>query len=196
MTRNWFPIKTTPWTLGLPLLTILLLLQTTSIPQRLDFWLYDTLITANPAEVSDDVVVVAIDEQSVDRLGRWPWPRTTHARLIEKLHQAGAKTIVFDILFPEPYFDDPDLAAAMRNHGNVILPLHLSPPSHNYLISEQLPVPELAEAASALGHAHVELDEDGLARGIYLLNGLGNQLWPSLALAASGKHCQPKKPVK
>ncbi|HEY9119639.1 MAG TPA: CHASE2 domain-containing protein [Marinobacter sp.] len=192
MTRNWFPIKTTPWTLGLPLLIILLLLQATSIPQRLDFWLYDALITANPVEASDDVVLVAIDEQSVDRLGRWPWPRTTHARLIEKLHQAGAKTIVFDILFPEPSLDDSELAAAMRDHGDVILPLHLSPPSRNYLISEQLPVPELADAASALGHAHVELDEDGLARGVYLLNGLGDQLWPSLALAAS----EQTRPVK
>ena len=187
MTRNWLPIKTTPWTLGLPLLTILLLLQTTSIPQRLDFWLYDTLITANPAEPADDVVIVAIDELSVDRLGRWPWPRTTHARLIEKLDKAGAKTIVFDILFPEPSPDDQELARAMRNHGNVILPLHLSPPSRNYLISEQPPVPALASAASALGHAHVELDEDGLARGLYLRNGLGDQLWPSLALAASGE---------
>ncbi|PXX89107.1 histidine kinase [Marinobacter vulgaris] len=187
MIRNWLPIKTTPWTLGLPLLIILLLLQATTLPQRLDFWLYDTLITAQPAEISDDVILVAIDEQSMNRLGRWPWPRSTHARLVEKLHQAGAKAIVFDVLFPESSPDDAELATAMDNHGNVILPLHLSPPSRNHLISEQLPVPELADAASALGHAHVELDADGLARGVYLLNGLGDQLWPSLALAASGK---------
>ncbi|MFN2360760.1 MAG: CHASE2 domain-containing protein [Marinobacter sp.] len=196
MTRNWFPIKITPWTLGLPLLTILLLLQTTSIPQRLDFWFYDTLITANPSAASDDVVLVAIDEMSVDDLGRWPWPRTTHARLIEKLHDAGAKTIVFDILFPESSQDDQEMAQAMREHGNVILPLHLSPPSRNYLISEQLPVPELAAAASALGHAHVELDADGLARGMYLLNGLGDQLWPSLALAASDNTLPKQEPGK
>lgn len=185
MIRNWFPIKTTPWTLGLPLLTFLLLFQTTTAPERLDFWLYDTLITANPAEPVDDVVIVAIDELSVDRLGRWPWPRSTHAQLIEKLQEAGAGTIVFDILFPEPSPDDQKMASAMRKHGNVVLPLHLSPPSRHYLISEQLPTPELASAAVALGHAHVELDEDGLARGLYLFNGLGDQLWPSLALAAS-----------
>jgi PAS domain S-box-containing protein len=186
MTRNWFPIKTTPWTLGLPLLTFLLLLQTTSIPERLDFWLYDTLITTNPAEPSDDVVVIGIDELSMDHLGRWPWPRTTHAQLIDKLREAGAKTIVFDILFPEPSPGDQAMASAMQKHGNVILPLHVSPPSRHYLISEQLPTPVLASAAATLGHAHVELDEDGLARGLYLFNGLGDQLWPSLALAASG----------
>ena len=79
------------------------------------------------------------------------------------------------------------MANAMQKHGNVILPLHLSPPSRHYLISEQLPTPALASAAATLGHAHVELDEDGLARGLYLFNGLGDQLWPSLALAASDK---------
>lgn len=193
MTRNWFPIKTTPWTLGLPLLTFLVLLQTTSAPERLDFWLYDTIITANPSKLTNDVVIVGIDELSMDRLGRWPWPRTTHAQLIEKLHEAGAKTIVFDILFPEPSPGDRAMASAMQEHGNVILPLHLSPPSRHYLISEQLPAPALASAAAKLGHAHVELDEDGLARGLYLYNGLGNQLWPSLALAAYKTSSPAKK---
>lgn len=188
MTLDWMPIKTTPLTLGLPLLAILLLLQATTLPQRLDYWLYDTQITSTPAPVNDDVVIVAIDEKSLDHLGRWPWPRDTHARLIEKLDEAGAETIVFDILFPEPSAEDPTLAAAMTQHGRVVLPLYLSPPSHNYLISEQLPTSSLAAAASELGHAHVELDEDGVARGLYLLNGLGEQLWPSLALAASERH--------
>ncbi len=187
MTLDWMPIKTTPLTLGLPLLAILFVLQATSLPQRLDYWLYDTQITSSPAPVDDDVVIVAIDEKSLDRLGRWPWPRDTHARLIEKLDEAGAETIVFDILFPEPSAGDPDLAATMQQHGRVILPLYLSPPSHNYLISEQLPTSSLAAAASALGHAHVELDEDGVARGLYLLNGLGDELWPSLAVAASDR---------
>ncbi|MEQ9546389.1 MAG: CHASE2 domain-containing protein [Marinobacter sp.] len=187
MTLDWMPIKTTPLTLGLPLLAILLILQATSLPQRLDYWLYDTQITSGPAPVDDDVVIVAIDEKSLNQLGRWPWPRDNHARLIEKLGEAGAKTIVFDILFPEPSRGDPDLAATMKQHGRVILPLHLSPPSQNYLISEQLPTSALATAASALGHAHVELDEDGVARGLYLLNGLGDELWPSLAVAASDR---------
>ncbi|MGF2686432.1 CHASE2 domain-containing protein [Marinobacter sp. DUT-3] len=185
MTRDWLPIKTTPLTLGLLLFAILLLLQATALPQRLDYWLYDAQITTHPAPLDDDVVVIAIDEISLDRLGRWPWSRDTHARLIEKLDKAGAETIVFDILFPEPSGEDPELAAAMEQHGKVVLPLYLSPPSRNYLISEQLPTSDLAAAASALGHAHVELDKDGLARGLYLLNGLGDHLWPSLALAAS-----------
>lgn len=94
MNRDWLPIKTTPWTLGLILLALLLLIQTTELPQRLDYWLYDQTITSNPLEASDEVVLVTIDELSLNRLGRWPWPRNLHAELIAKLNEAGAKTIV------------------------------------------------------------------------------------------------------
>lgn len=102
-----------------------------------------------------------------------------------KLHAAGAETIVFDILFPEPSPDDAALAGAMAEHGNVVLPVYLSPPASNYLLSEQLPTSQLASAAAAMGHAHVELDTDGVARGLYLYNGLGHHLWPSLSAAAT-----------
>ncbi|WP_375171193.1 CHASE2 domain-containing protein [Marinobacter sp.] len=184
MNRDWMPIKTTPWTMGLILLTLILLIQTTALPERIDRWLFDTASTHYPAPVADDVVIVAIDDISLERLGRWPWPRTYHANLIEKLDAAGARTIVFDVLFPEPAPEDRRFARAMAEHGNVILPLHLSPPTANYLLSEQLPNATLVSAAARLGHAHVELDADGVARGLYLFNGLGSTLWPSLALAA------------
>ncbi|WP_269079069.1 CHASE2 domain-containing protein [Marinobacter similis] len=48
-----------------------------------------------------------------------------------------------------------------------------------------MPTAKLASAAAALGHAHVELDTDGVARGLYLYNGLGRHLWPSLSAAAT-----------
>ncbi|WP_166269452.1 CHASE2 domain-containing protein [Marinobacter caseinilyticus] len=185
MKRDWRSTISISWTLALPLFAVFLLLQQTSVPQRLDYWLYDSLITAYPAPVDDRVVLVAVDEQSLDQLGRWPWPRSTHAELIQKLHAAGARTIVFDILFPEPSPDDLALAAAMRAHGGVVLPLHLASLSNNRLISEQPPTPTLRQAAAALGHAHVELDADGLARGLYQFNGLGTTLWPSLGYAAA-----------
>lgn len=185
MNRDWLPIKTTPWTMGLILLALLLLIQSSELPQRLDFWLFDKATTAAPPQPSSEIVIVAIDELSLERLGRWPWQRTVHAELIDKLNAAGAETIVFDILFPESSAEDTALAEAMRRQGNVVLPVHLSPPTNNHLLREELPAPGLAAAASSLGHAHVELDGDGVARGLYLFNGLGNQLWPSLSLAAA-----------
>lgn len=64
--------------------------------------LYDLQLGFLSSYASDDVVIVAIDERSLEALGRWPWPRELHARLVEQLTLAGARAIVFDVLFPEP----------------------------------------------------------------------------------------------
>ncbi len=190
MNREMPLIRTTPLTLGLILLALLLALQSTSLPQRLDAWLYDTTITRFPPPVASDVALIAIDEASLRELGRWPWPRSLHAELIRQLTQAGARAVVFDVLFTDPAPDDNALAAAMAQNGTVVLPVYLAPVRAGQLMEEQRPTPALAEAAAGLGHAHVELDADGVARGLYQYNGLGRQLWPSLALAASG--AQPR----
>ncbi|MCK7544851.1 CHASE2 domain-containing protein [Marinobacter bryozoorum] len=184
MTRDWFSTRHSAWTLALPLIGLLLLLQLSTLPQRLDNWLYDTLVTTFPPAPSEDVVIVAIDEDSLAAIGPWPWPRDVHARLIRNLTAAGVDRIVMDILFTEPGPDDAVLADAMKSHGKVTLPLYLAPGRQSDLFREQLPTPLLTAAAFALGHAHVELDSDGIARGLYLYNGLGNQLWPAMALAA------------
>lgn len=48
------------------------------------------------------VVIVDIDEESIARIGQWPWPRTTMATLTDRLGELGAATVVFDIVFSEP----------------------------------------------------------------------------------------------
>ena len=89
----------------------------TTLPWRVDSWLYDKAITAWPAPVDHNVVLVTIDEHSLDVLGHWPWDRSLHARMIDRLTEAGAQTIVFDILFPEPTLSDQTLADAMARQG-------------------------------------------------------------------------------
>ena len=54
-----------------------------------------------PIPAGDDIVVVAIDDYSIELLGRWPWPRFYHAELIDKLTEAGAEVIGFDIIFSD-----------------------------------------------------------------------------------------------
>ncbi len=51
---------------------------------------------------SDAIVLAVIDEKSLDKEGRWPWPRSKIARLIDSLSDDGAKVIAFDIGFLEP----------------------------------------------------------------------------------------------
>lgn len=49
-----------------------------------------------------ETIIAVVDEKSLTELGRWPWPRTTIARLMDHLKAAGAKAIGFDIVFSEP----------------------------------------------------------------------------------------------
>ena len=82
-----------------------------------------------PRPAQPDVAVVAIDAASIDRLGRWPWPRDCFASLIDALAAAGARTVALDVVFSEPTrsppgvdlgWQDEALAASMRGAGNVV----------------------------------------------------------------------------
>src|SRR5262249_20991801 len=55
-----------------------------------------------PLAASDQIVIVAIDETSLARLGRWPWPRARLAELVERLDAAGGAAIGFDVLLDQP----------------------------------------------------------------------------------------------
>jgi adenylate cyclase len=61
--------------------------------------------TARPPAPANDIVLIAIDNDSVRRMeplvGRWPWPRLVHGTVIDYLAAAGAKVIGYDILFAE-----------------------------------------------------------------------------------------------
>ncbi len=51
---------------------------------------------------SEQIEIVAVDQESLNKVGRWPWPRATQARLIENLRASGAKVIAFDFPLSEP----------------------------------------------------------------------------------------------
>lgn len=48
------------------------------------------------------VRIIDVDDESLKRVGQWPWPRTSMASMVAKLHRLGAATIAFDVVFPEP----------------------------------------------------------------------------------------------
>jgi CHASE2 domain-containing sensor protein len=83
---------------------------------RVDHLLYDAGLPLLSRPAPADIVIVAIDEASLARIGRWPWRRAVHATLLHKLAQAEVAVVGFDIILNEPDTDDPDgevlLAAA------------------------------------------------------------------------------------
>ena len=63
---------------------------------------YDMRLRALPAAAPQHVTIAAIDERSLAELGRWPWSRATLATLVDRLDEAGARVVAFDVFFPEP----------------------------------------------------------------------------------------------
>ncbi len=78
-----------------------------------------------PVQPGPETVIATIDEKSIKNLGRFPWPRSTWGRVVDRLTEEGAKVIVFDVFFTEPETvasDDLFQRAIMRS-GRVVLPV-------------------------------------------------------------------------
>lgn len=171
------------WMAGIGLL-VLLIVSGVTVP--LDNALYDLHARYWRYTPDDRVVIVAIDAKSLDEIGRFPWPRSVHAQLIDRLTADGVRGIGMDVTMSTPSGDpgiDDQVAAAMRRSGKVVLPVFAEAVTLGGPLQEALPVSSLAQSVAALGQVDVAKDNDERVRGAYLKAGLGSPYWPSLALA-------------
>jgi len=65
---------------------------------------FDTYQRQSPRAYRADlpVRIVDVDDESLERFGQWPWPRTLFARIVDRLAEAGVGVVAFDIVFAEP----------------------------------------------------------------------------------------------
>lgn len=163
-----------------------------------DHLIYDALMRAEAGPADEDIVIIAIDDRSLEALGQWPWPRDLHARLIDRLTQAGAGPVAYDVLFTEASQQDDALAAALARNGQVRLPVVLDAPGLNgAAYREDAPAPGLTEAAAGLGHVNLTVDDDGAVRRLPLYLQAGERTWPHLIVplaAARGPAPAPPAP--
>ena len=175
---------------------------------RPDLTLYDAALNLSGRDASSDIVIVAIDEASLAAIGHWPWPRAMHATLLEKISVHQPKAIGLDMILAESEVAaggaatkngdasagsaDAVLARALRQAAPVVLPVLLENTATPGITRTTLPLPVLADSAAALGHIHVEIDSDGIARSVFLREGPARtlqgstdeaRLWPHFALA-------------
>ncbi len=149
--------------LSVLLLGFLLLAQRAHWFERFDNALYDVRVTWTGRLAPPDIVILAIDESSLARIGRWPWSRLELARAIEQLTQAGAGPVLVDVILAEAQQGDPNadihLAQAIAGHGRVVLPVFM--PGAGAQAVRPL---ALFAAAARLGHAQALVDSDGVTR--------------------------------
>jgi adenylate cyclase len=153
------------------------------------------------------VVIAAIDEWSISRLGRWPWSRDKFASLVKRLSDYGASVIAFDVIFSEPEINDSSLAESIDSAGCVILPVvfffeegesacdplfNSSLPVKNPEMFSRYapasakkvlcPVPKIAKSASGFGHINLFPDPDGVIRKEALYMEYKGYLIPCLSI--------------
>lgn len=169
-----------------------------SAADRPNYIVYDALTRLEDRPADGTIVIIAIDDRSLQALGRWPWPRTVHAELIDRLSQAQARAVAYDVLFTEPDpGGDPALAAALSRAGNIYLPRLVDAPGENgapWRVVE--PAAPLTGAAAGLGHVNLSVDSDGVVRRLPLYMQAAEHSWPQLILPlAATRVAVPRPPA-
>jgi len=93
------------WLVGLLITLVFLPLSATDILQGLERATYDLGVRNSSHDPNDKIAIIAIDEESIANLGRFPWPRDTHAQLHGILTEGGARVIGHTLFFSEPQID-------------------------------------------------------------------------------------------
>ncbi|RHW16247.1 EAL domain-containing protein [Sphingomonas gilva] len=137
----------------------------TRIGQSIDRAMADARAVLRDQPPSGKLVLVEIDRRSLRTYGNWPWPRRYHGALVDRLSEAGAERIAFDIDFSSrsnPVDDRAFAAALARSGGRVILAsgrerMGASPDV------DIMPIPELATHAT-IAAIPTAFDPDGFVR--------------------------------
>ena len=151
-------------------LTIASIACISGVLSRLDWAVTDLYSRLLRHDVPSDIVVIGIDERSLAELHQWPWPRSTHARLLERLLSMQPRRVFLDIDFSAPSnaAEDQQLALAMAHAGKSILVLpafQQISSSDSQEISFTRPLPEFQSSAT-LGSVNLVPSSDSLIRGI------------------------------
>jgi CHASE2 domain-containing sensor protein len=159
--------------------------------EGINTYLYDMSFRLRGSRIpSEKITIAAIDERTLERLGRWPIRRVHYAGLLNRLREADV--VAFDIIMTEHSEDDAVLTEEIRRYGRVVLPVY---------IDSRLEIRYPVQSFSPLrvGHIHVAKGIDGVVREVYHTLFHDSKELPSLSSvvyeAASGKLFHRSKPA-
>ena len=93
------------WFVGLMVVLLFVGSANSDLIQSLERKAYDLGVRASSRTPSDKIAIIAIDDQSIANLGRWPWPRAMQAQMLDILSIGQAKVVGNTVLFFEPQVD-------------------------------------------------------------------------------------------
>jgi adenylate cyclase len=162
---------------------------------------FDYLQSTDATTTSQDIVIVEIDEQSIEANGQWPWPREKIADLIWQLRQNGAGMIILPILFAEEdrFGQDMPLAEALVGNGVIIGQVGTIQTNKNAVprgvakIGDPMPwlfewpgmlgpIELLGLNADGVGVLNIAPEIDGVTRRVPLIMTVGEETYPAVAI--------------
>ena len=143
--------------------------------EGIDNYLYDLSFRGRGTKEHDRrIIIAAIDEKTLQKLGRWPFERRYYTDFLDTVSQA--KVVGFDIIMAEPSKDDQICAEKFKRFARVILPLYIDSQLHiNY--------PVEAFSTCRTGHVHVEQGIDGIVRKVFHTIYIKDTMLPSFGSA-------------
>jgi adenylate cyclase len=131
----------------LPLLISFLVLALAIFIKISDFYLVEQLqlkvfdefqIRHPRAYTEQPIKIIDIDDESMEKLGQWPWPRSKVAQIIDKLNQSGAAAIAMDIVFAEEDRTSPKHILSLWNQTDKLSYLLKELPDHDELFAKSI----------------------------------------------------------
>jgi EAL domain-containing protein (putative c-di-GMP-specific phosphodiesterase class I)/CHASE2 domain-containing sensor protein len=151
--------------------------------------LRNLIFSLSERPASGELVVVEMDAASIAAIGQWPWPRGHHARLVDQLVDAGARSIVFDVDFSassDPAADAVFARSLEQAKGKVVLPVFAQRASHQSTqLVDSMPIPSLRDHVG-LASVLVAPDSDGFVRSMPLGTMAGGVPRPTLSANIAG----------
>ena len=193
----------THWTLAFITLAVLMLwgLKDPFVKETARLKSFDLIQKYDTPTMSEDVIIVEIDEKSIEQYGQWPWKRSVLADVIWRLREAGAGVIVLPILFSEEdrLGGDMDLAQALVQNGIVIAQVGTTQTNKNAVprgvakIGDPMPwlfewpgmlgpIPLLGDNVDGVGVVNTTPEIDGVVRRLPLLMRVGDEVYPAMAI--------------
>jgi diguanylate cyclase (GGDEF)-like protein/PAS domain S-box-containing protein len=148
-------------------------------------------------QASGEIVVVAIDAASIEKIGVWPWPRRLYAELLWQLEIAGVRDVAFDVDFSTPSDTTSDqafVAALERAGGSVVLPSFKQPGAYGgngSAIHVNRPLKQFGDHSwSAV--VNVGVEPDGLVRRYQFGETIDGRFLPSMGAVLAGQYAEKR----
>ena len=175
--------------------------QDTGLTETARLKSFDYLQSTDDKVLSNDIVIVEIDEDSIASFGQWPWPRNNIAEIITHLRYEGAGLIILPILFAEEDRAGMDavLAQTLQNNGVIIAQTGTIQTNKNAVprgiakIGDPIPwlfewpgmlgpLPELGTSADGVGVINIAPESDGVVRRLPLIMTVQGETYPAMAI--------------